>query len=57
MDVVMKSKNRAIVESSDRKWLHCLAFLTDHLCCLNVKIQGKNKLITKMYCNNRALLI
>lgn len=52
IDAFMKSKNRAIVELSDEKWLHSLAFLTDitdHLSCLNVKLQGKNRLITKMH--------
>ncbi|CAN7942760.1 unnamed protein product [Ixodes hexagonus] len=57
IDTFMKSKNRAIAELSDEKWLHSLAFLTDitdHLNCLNVKLQGKHKLITRMHDDIRA---
>ncbi|CAN7998630.1 unnamed protein product, partial [Ixodes hexagonus] len=42
IDTFMKSKNRAITELSDERWLHSLAVLTDitdHLNCLNLQMQ------------------
>ena len=48
VDVFLKDQNIIIPQLSDDKWIADLAFLLDlctHLNVLNVKLQGKNKLI------------
>ncbi|KAJ8393337.1 hypothetical protein AAFF_G00062380 [Aldrovandia affinis] len=47
----MESKQKAISELEDEKWLSDLAFMcdvTEHLNVLNVKLQGRKQLITEM---------
>jgi hypothetical protein len=48
----MESKGKPVIEFEDENWLMDLAFLVDittHLNELNVRLQGKNKLISNMF--------
>lgn len=60
IDSFMKSKGKEVHELSDNIWISDLAFLTDimeHMNCLNIKLQGKNQVITEMYDSVRAFVI